>query len=363
MTKNPHHYVAIMAGGVGSRFWPASRETKPKQFLDVTGVGKTLLQLTFERFLPLIRTENIYIVTNECYRDLIKEQLPQISDNQILCEPSRNNTAPSVAYTAFKLHSLDPKASFVVAPSDHLILKESTFLDHIKLALDFVTQNNALVTLGIEPTRPDTGYGYINYEKDYAQHGHIYKVAKFCEKPNQNTAEEFLASGEFLWNAGIFIWNAANLIEAFRVHATDIYEIFAGGNHLYNTSREHAFIEAHYPDTRNVSIDYAIMETATNVYTIPADIGWSDLGTWASLHAELGKDDTYNVVLTDNFHLQNSSGNIIRTRSGKLVVLEDVNDFIIVDEDDVLMIYPRSKEQDIKKLTAQVREKFNGKFL
>jgi mannose-1-phosphate guanylyltransferase len=357
---NNNHDVAIMAGGIGSRFWPASRTNTPKQFLDILGVGKSLIRLTFERFLKLCPAENIFIVTNEIYKDLVKEHLPEISDNQILCEPSRNNTGPCVAYTSFKLHSLNPEANFVVAPSDHIILKEDAFIEKIEQALDFAENNDALVTLGIEPSRPDTGYGYINFEK--GGENNVNKVKKFTEKPPHEKAVEYLASGDYLWNAGIFVWKAKNILKAFQKNAPKIYEILEAGYPYYNTMSEQEFINENYPKTPSISVDYAIMEKSDNIYTIPSEIGWSDLGTWGSLHAEIDKDKHGNVVNSERVLMENVSNSLIRVPKDKLVVLRDLDDYIIVDEADVLMIYPKSKEQEIKVLTGKVKEAYGDEF-
>jgi len=357
---NNNHYVAIMAGGIGSRFWPASRTNTPKQFLDILGVGKSLIRLTFERFLKLCPAENIFIVTNEIYKDLVKEHLPEISDNQILCEPSRNNTAPCVAYTSFKLHSLNPEANFVVAPSDHIILKEDEFIEKIEQALDFAENNEALVTLGIEPSRPDTGYGYINFEK--GGENNVNKVRKFTEKPPHEKAVEYLASGDYLWNAGIFVWKAKTILKAFQNNAPSIYEILEAGYPYYNTTSEQEFINENYPKTPSISVDYAIMEKSDNIYTIPSEIGWSDLGTWGSLYAEIEKDEHGNVVNSERVVLENVSNNLIRVPKDKLVVLRDLEDYIIIDEEDVLLVYPKSKEQEIKALTGKVKEEFGDLF-
>ncbi|MCC7465227.1 MAG: mannose-1-phosphate guanylyltransferase, partial [Saprospiraceae bacterium] len=316
--QNPHTFVALMAGGVGSRFWPGSREARPKQFLDMLGVGKSLLRLTFERFLPICPADRIFIVTNAAYKDLIKEQIPEISDNQILCEPSRNNTAPCVAWTAFKLASIDPNANFVIAPSDHIVLKENAFLEKIETALQFAAQNDALITLGIQPSRPDTGYGYIQMGQE--QQPGIFRVKRFAEKPDLTTAQEFIASGEYLWNAGIFIWRASSILAAYRELASDIYGILEKGSDRYNTTGEQAFIDEAYPATPNISVDFAIMEKAQNVYTLPAEFGWSDLGTWASLHAEYEKDDHGNAIQGNVIALDTSSS-LIRIPEGKLAVV------------------------------------------
>jgi len=361
MPTNNHTYVAIMAGGVGSRFWPGSREARPKQFLDMLGVGKSLLRLTFERFLPLCPASNIFIVTNAAYKGLILEQLPELTDNQVLCEPSRNNTGPCVAYTAFKLAALDPEANFIIAPSDHIVLKEQAFLDKIQLALDFASANDALVTLGIQPSRPDTGYGYIQMEAE-TEPG-LYKVKRFTEKPDHATAHQFVQSGEYLWNAGIFVWNVRSILNAFENLSPDIFQILQKGNGKWNTPEEQEFINQFYPTTPNISVDFAIMEKAPNVYTVPAEFGWSDLGTWASLYEECPKDDRGNVLQGDHILALDIADCLVRTPKGKLVVLKDLHNYIVVDEGDALLVYPKSKEQEIKQVTALVKSRFGETFL
>lgn len=353
-----HNYVAIMAGGVGSRFWPGSREARPKQFLDILGVGRTMLQMTYDRFAKVLPKENIFVVTNIAYRELTKQQLPDLPFEQILCEPSRNNTAPSVAYTAFRLFKQDPESVFFVASSDHIILKEEEFLSKANLAYEYAASNDALMTMGISPTRPDTGYGYINYEK---AGGAICKVKEFCEKPNLEIAQQMVASGEYLWNAGMFVWKSANLLSAFKEHQPEMYQLFEQGMGSYNTPSEQDFINKNYPLATNISIDYAIMESASNVFTIPADIGWSDLGTWASLHAEMPKDEHGNVFYTNDYLALDASNNLVRTKPGKLVVLKDIDDYIIIDEDDVLMVVPMNKEQAIKSIVGEVGKRFSEK--
>jgi mannose-1-phosphate guanylyltransferase len=353
---NSNHYVAIMAGGVGSRFWPASREAKPKQFLDILGTGKTLLQLTYERFLPLIPKENIFIVTNAAYNSLIKEQLPDVTDNQILAEPSRNNTAPCLAYTAFKLQNLNPNASFVVASSDHLIVNEADFLKNIELALDFTQKNDALMTLGLKPLNPNTGYGYIQFNRNDANNDGIYKVKSFTEKPDLATAKTFLEAGNYLWNAGIFIWSVKSLLKGFKKNAEDIYDILKKGEEVYNTEGEQKFINQHYPTTPNISIDYAVMEKAENVYTIPCDFGWSDLGAWSAIYDELPKNEDHNVIQSDNVLTFDVTNTLIRTPAEKLVILRGLDDFIVVDENNVLLIYPKNKEQEIKQVTTTLKQ-------
>lgn len=351
-------YVAIMAGGVGSRFWPASRTARPKQFLDILGVGKSLIQLTYERFLKIVPKENVFIVTNGIYKDLVRQHLPDLTNNQILCEPSRNNTAPCVAYTAFKLYDLDPLANFIIAPSDHIILKEDAFIRQLQKALAVTAEEEVLVTLGIAPTRPDTGYGYIKYDAKKQPAIGVFKVDEFKEKPSLAVANEYVAAGNYLWNAGIFVWRASTILSSFEQHATDIYDILSKGNRKYNTDKEQQFINKNYPNTPSISVDYAIMENANNIYTIPSDIGWSDLGTWASLHAESPKDEHGNAVRGSETMLQQVEDCLIRLPKGKLLVARDLEDYIIVDEKDVLLIYPKSKEQDIKALTADLKKTY-----
>ena len=362
MTTNEHTYVAIMAGGVGSRFWPASRETLPKQFLDITGEGKSLLRLTFERFVQLTPAARIFVVTNERYRGLVEQQLPEIDPAHILGEPSRNNTGPCVAYAAFKLHALDPAANFIVTPSDALIHNESLFLRNLRQALDFTAQHDALVTLGISPTTPHTGYGYIQFDPDGVDDG-IFPVRRFTEKPDRETAEGFLASGDYLWNAGIFVWRTEVVLAAFAEHAPEIHRILGAGADQYNTPAETAFIEEHYPTTPDISVDYAIMERAENIYTLPAQFGWSDLGAWAALHEEATKDEHGNVVHAELALLADTHHSYVRAPRGKLVVVGGVDDLLVIDEGDVLLVYPKSREQEIKAIRARVARTYGGRFL
>lgn len=350
-----------MAGGIGSRFWPGSRVHRPKQFLDILGTGKSLIRLTFERFLNVCPAEHIYILTNKIYREQVKQHLPELSYDQILCEPSRNNTAPCVAYTAFKLHGINPDANFVVAPSDHIILQENAFVETIKKALHFTENNNALATLGIRPSRPDTGYGYINFGEE-AEAG-IHQVIRFTEKPDIDRATQFVASGDYLWNAGIFIWKAANIIKAFEQHQPEIYTIFNTVKNDLNTPNEQSTIDVIYPTTPSISIDYAIMEKAKNVYTIPSEFGWSDLGTWNSLHAEFEKDEANNALNSDNILVRDTRDCLIRAPKDKLVVVKDLENYIIVDEGDVLLIYPKNKEQEIKAITKEIEAQKGDKYL
>lgn len=339
-----HVHVIIMAGGAGTRFWPASTEEHPKQFLDILGLGKTLLQLTYERFLPLVPKEQIYIVTNRKYVDLVAGQLPDLPEDNILGEPSRNNTAPCIAYATYKILDVDQDANIVVAPSDHLILKSEAFLERIRTALAFTGSKEVICTLGIQPTRPDTGYGYIHFGSEITPG--IHPVVEFREKPDRDTAEGYLEDGHFLWNAGIFIFAGQTMIQSLRAYTPlicDLLEVVP-----YNSSEEEEALLENYPLTPNISIDYAVMEPADNIYTLPADIGWSDLGTWGSLYEELKQDDQGNVIQSGRSILQDSEGNLIRTTSGKTVVIRGLNNMIVVDEPDALLIWPRDEEQEIK---------------
>lgn len=354
-------YVLIMAGGVGSRFWPKSRNHFPKQFIDILGIGKSLLQLTYERFEKICPKENIYILSNQQYLGLIQEQLLDIAVNNILLEPSRNNTAPCIAYASYKILKQNPDANIVVAPSDHLILKETEFLDKITQALEYTATNDALVTLGISPTRPDTGYGYINYEKEGIDG--VHKVASFLEKPVLEKAQEYLVSGNYLWNAGIFIWSAQSIQNAFKKYATEIHELFMHGNEVYNTGEESHFIAKNYPKSPNISIDYAILEKADNVYTIPANIGWSDLGTWASLHEVAEKDHQNNALRVDHLHIEDTQNCIIHLPKGKAAVIKGLEDFIVVDDGKVLLIFPKGDEQEIKAVAGKMVVEFGEKYL
>lgn len=357
-----HTYVAIMAGGVGSRFWPASREARPKQFLDIMGDGRSLLRLTFERFLRVTTADKIFVVTNGRYREQVLEQLPELGDNQILCEPSRNNTAPCIAYTAFKLHGLDPEANIVIAPSDALILNEGLFADNVNKALAFTAANDSLVTLGIAPDRPHTGYGYIQFA-DAQGHDGVYPVRRFAEKPDLVTAQSFLSSGDYLWNAGIFVWRAKTVLTAYERYAPEIYALLSHGLPCYNTPDEQAFIDEYYPQTPNISVDYAIMEHADNIFTIPAQFGWSDLGAWGALYHESPKDAAGNVLAGGPILLEDVHNSYVRGPAGKLMVIGGVDDLMVIDEGDVLVVYPRSREQEIKALRERAAKEFGEKYV
>lgn len=347
-------YIAIMAGGIGSRFWPSSTTERPKQFLDILGVGKSLIRMTFERCLHIVPPENILIVTNKRYRTLVREQLPELPENNILCEPSMNNTAPCVAYTALHIQAKDPKAVFAVLPSDHVILKEQEYVDILQNAFAFAQNHEALVTLGIQPTRPDTGYGYIRYDAKPADTElNAFKVHEFKEKPDVHTAQKYLDSGEYLWNAGMFVWSVSHILEAFDRYAPDILKVLSEDLTCYNTPSEQSYIDQVYPHTQKISIDYAIMERADNVYTIPADIGWSDLGTWNSLHAYLASGNDQ-IKIGQNIHLIDCENVMVMSNNTKTIVIKGLDDYIVVDEDNALLIYPKSQEQEIKEVVSRL---------
>lgn len=344
-------YAVIMAGGVGSRFWPVSTPDHPKQFHDMLGTGKSLLQQTFERLLPLIPENQILISTNDKYSDLCKRQLPHITDNQLVLEPTMRNTAPAILYAAVKIYAQNPDAVILIAPSDHWIDREDVFLDSLQLAFDKCSREDVLMTMGIVPTYPNTGYGYIQFQKDENQ---IKKVNRFTEKPNYENAVKFMESGEYLWNAGIFIWSAKSILKAFQTFLPQTYELFARGNAVYNTAGETAFIQSNYPEAENISVDYAILEKADNVYVLPVDMGWNDLGTWGALHQKLNQDAQKNAVVLAQTYFEEATGNMIRTAANKKVIIKGLSDYIVVDHEDVLMIIPRSDEQEIKELSQKI---------
>lgn len=351
---NKHHYVAIMAGGIGSRFWPKSRTSMPKQFLDILNTGKTLIQWTFERYAEFIPKENIFVVTSQDYEAIVAEQLPEMNKENILCEPSRKNTAPCIAYISFKLLQHDPEAALIVAPSDHIILDNNAFKTITLKALDFVTHLKAFVTLGITPTYPNTGYGYIQHDTMSVAED-IYKVKTFTEKPNLELAKTFISSGDFLWNAGIFVWQVKNVVKAFEQFQPEMYELFDGEKTNFNTPDEKNAINRIYPMCTNISIDFAIMEKADNVYVIPSSFGWSDLGTWNSAYENLEKDYLGNAVAGENVIVIDATKCMVSAPKEKLVVLQGVDDCIVVDTKDVLLICSKDKEQEIKDYVAEVK--------
>nr|MBP6314096.1 mannose-1-phosphate guanylyltransferase [Chitinophagaceae bacterium] len=356
-----NNYVAIMAGGIGSRFWPESRNEHPKQFLDILGTGKSLIQWTYERFKNICPKENIFIITNEHYIPTLKEQLPEITDQNILSEPSRKNTAPCAAYIAHKLHALNPNANIIMSPADHLIFDERKFERDIINALDFVSKNEVLVTLGIKPTRPDTGYGYIQYDTN-KNIDNFYKVKTFTEKPSHELAETFVRSGDFLWNAGIFVWNVQSILAELNEYLPEMNDVFRQVT-SYNEPKEYADIEKVYSQCTNISIDYGIMEKTKKVYVIPSYFGWCDLGTWNSAYDNSEKDYLGNAVYGKNVMIIDASQCMVKAPENKLMVLQGLENFIIIDTDDVLLICERSREQQIKDYVAEVRRNKGDKFL
>jgi mannose-1-phosphate guanylyltransferase len=343
-----------MAGGVGSRFWPVSTTEFPKQFHDMLGSGETLIQKTFSRLSKLIPAENILILTNEKYNNLVLTQLPMVKQEQVLLEPAMRNTAPCILYASLKIQKMNPDAVMVVAPSDHWIEDEIAFITNLQKCFDYCQNNNALMTLGIQPTFPNTGFGYIEFDK--TDTNPIKKVNQFREKPNYETAKSFLESGNFLWNGGIFIWSVKSITEAFSAFQPQMNQLFYEGVETYNTSNEKEFINQKYALAEDISIDYAILEKAKNVYVLPATFDWNDLGTWGSLHEKLEKDEQNNAVVNATVILENASNNIIRTESKKMVIIDGLNDYIIVDQGDVLLVYPKEKEQNIKKIVSLLKD-------
>ncbi len=358
---NNHRYCVIMCGGIGSRFWPYSRTNRPKQFIDFLGTGRTLLQMSYDRVLPIVPKENVIVVTNAQYAPLVKEQLPDLNDDQILLEPARRNTAPCIAWAAWHIAARDPEASMIVTPSDHLITREKEFEASIIKGFEFVENNDALLTLGITPIRPETGYGYIQIGKE-AEEG-IRKVKTFTEKPNLELAKVFLSTGEFFWNSGIFLWKASTIKNAFHQHASKIAAQFELGAELFGTPQEKDFIKEQFPACVSISVDFAIMEKAPNVYVECVTFGWNDLGTWSALYDNSPKNIDHNVAQNCNVLAYNSTGNIFAVDGEKLIVVDGLKDYIIADAGDVLLICPKSEEQRIKQMVNDAKLKFGDKFL
>ncbi|MBP1637390.1 MAG: mannose-1-phosphate guanylyltransferase [Bacteroidetes bacterium] len=348
-----------MAGGVGSRFWPFSRNDRPKQFLDFFGTGRSLIQMTYDRFRAIIPASNILIVSNIIYKDLILEQLPEIKPEQVLLEPARRNTAPCIAYAVQRIKAVASDANIIVAPSDHLIMKEAEFLETIKTGLDFVEKNDSLLTLGIKPSRPETGYGYIQVDDGTTN---LRKVKTFTEKPNAELAQVFYETGEFFWNSGIFLWNLKTIDNAFKVYLPEVANKFSEGKDSYNTPKEQEFINEMYPSCPNISIDYGIMEKAESVYVLCAEFGWSDLGTWGSLYDHSEKDEKQNVSLKCETIYYESKNNIVALPKDKLAVIQDLDGYIIAESDNVLLICKKSDEQRIRQFVNDANVKFKGKY-
>ena len=366
---NKNNYAVIMAGGIGSRFWPVSTQEFPKQFHDMLGTGQSLLQKTFSRLQKIIPSENIYILTNEVYLELTMQHLPEISKEQIVLEPAMRNTAACILLSSLKIKKENPNALILVAPSDHWIEDENAFAADVQTCFDAARGQDILLTLGIEPTFPNTGYGYIESDTSTSLNNlkinnqHIISVKQFREKPDYETAKKFLASGNFLWNAGIFIWSAESIINAFEKYLPEMNSLFSSGIATLNTSEEKEFVDSNYPKAENISIDYGILEKAENVFVKRATFDWNDLGTWGALHERLEKDDSNNAIVNAETYLKDSKNNMIFVSSEKLVVLDGIQDYIVVDKDDVLLVFPKGKEQEIKELLNSVSDRFGKKYL
>ncbi len=356
--KNKNYYALLMAGGVGSRFWPVSVGAYPKQFHDMLGTGDTLLQKTFNRLAKLVPEDQILVLTNSKYNDLVKEQIPQIAQKNIVLESAMRNTAPCILLSALKVEKENPDAVMIVAPSDAWIEDEDAFVHDLQIAFDASQNENVITTIGIQPTFPNTGYGYINY--DQSDSAFAKAVKRFTEKPDYNTAKQFVDSGEYLWNAGMFIWSAQTVLNGFKAHLPEMYALFANGIPVYNTPEEQTFIDRYYPDAENISIDYGIMEKHEQVKVVPATFDWNDLGTWGSLYEKMDKDQDQNAIINARVVTTNTSGTIIRTSGNKVVVVDGLQDYIIVEKEDVLVIVPKSKEQDIKEIRNTVQSKFGS---
>lgn len=355
-----NNYCIIMAGGVGSRFWPVSTNEKPKQFLDFFGTGRSLLRMTYERLDGIVPASNVFIVTNKIYKETILEQLPELEENQVLLEPMRRNTAPCIAYAVYRICKQNPKANIVVLPSDHLITNEKEYQRVITEGLRFVANNDALLTLGMKPTRPETGYGYIQLGKGGED---LRKVKTFTEKPNFEMAKVFLESGEFAWNSGMFLWRADVIVEAFNKYLSEVADKFAEGEDVYGTDKEQDFINYIYPQCPNISIDYGIMEKATNVYVMLADFGWSDLGTWGSLHELTPKDNEGNAVTKCKAILYNAKNNMIALPEGELAVIEGLDGYLVARDNGVLLICKKDEEAKIRQYVKDTEEKFGNKYI
>lgn len=349
-----NNYVVIMAGGIGSRFWPFSRADKPKQFLDVLGTGRSLIQMTFDRFLNIVPSDNIYVVTNKRYKTLVKEQLPELSDDQILLEPIGRNTSAAVAYPAFKIQQRDPNGVMIVAPSDHVIFRDNIFKDNIETALKAAEDSEKLITLGIVPTRPETGYGYIQYHSSPLKK--VKKVKTFTEKPEQELAQKFIDSGDFVWNAGIFIWSIDTITKAFHAYLKDMAVIFEEGSSAYYTDQESKFIEEAYAQCKSVSIDFGIMEKASDVYMVKGEFSWSDLGSWDSLHDMQEKDDDGNVI-DANAILYNSENCIVKGPKDTLIVAQDLDGYLVTQSDNVILICKKDAEKKFREFLNDAKTK------
>jgi mannose-1-phosphate guanylyltransferase len=363
---NNNNFCIIMAGGVGSRFWPLSRQSHPKQFIDILGTGKTFIRQTFDRFKQVVPVENIFVVTNATYQELVFQQIPEVKHENVLLEPLRRNTAPCIAYASFRIRKLNPQARIVVAPSDHHIVREDEFLRVVQAGLDFVDDYKALLTLGIKPNRPETGYGYIQVNGDKAfeeKYANFKKVKTFTEKPDLKLARVFVESGEFFWNSGIFFWSLETIMNAFSSYLPEIYSLFAEGDGVYETPAEAQFIANSYPHCKSISIDYGLMEKADNVYVLGSDFGWSDIGTWGSLHEHQQKDEHGNAIAGEGVFGYNLHDCIVRLPGDKLAVIEGLKDYIVVESDNILLICRKSEEQNIRQFVNDLQIRKGEQYL
>ncbi len=352
---NKNYYAVIMAGGVGSRFWPVSTPDNPKQFQDMLGTGESLIRQTFNRLSTLIPQDQILIATNQRYKNLVMEHLPEVTENQVLLEPAMRNTAPCILYSALKIMDQNSEAVMIVAPSDHHIEDEAEFVRNVKSAFEACQKNDILMTLGIKPTGPNTGYGYIQFEEGERE---VKKVKNFTEKPDLKTAEKFIAQGDYLWNAGIFIWSVKSILDSFKRSLPEMCHLFEKGASYWNSKKETDFITDHYAEAENISIDYGIMEKAQNVYVMGTDFGWNDLGTWGSLYDKLEKDEADNAIVNAKSYFIDAKNNMISTKGGKKIVVAGISNYIIVETDDTIMIYPKSEEQKIKEVSKEAEKRF-----
>lgn len=348
-----HSHLVIMAGGIGSRFWPMSTPERPKQFVDVLGTGRTFIQMTVDRFKGILPPENVWVVTSQAYKDIVAEQLPEVPQGNILLEPCRRNTAPCIAYAAWRIKSIDPKATIVVSPSDHLVLDTPEFQRVVKSAMDFASTSDAIVTLGMKPTRPETGYGYIQTDMSCpsARNKEIYRVDAFREKPDLATAEKYIRKPNMLWNAGIFIWNVSTIVNALRVYAPEINEVFENLLSLYGTDKEQEAINENFPKCESISVDYAILEKSEEIYCFPASFGWSDLGTWGSLRENVSRDNNGNAVIGDNVQTYETRDCVIHCSEERRVVVQGLDGYIVAEKDNTLLICKLSEEQRIKQFS------------
>lgn len=361
MESNKNYYAILMAGGVGSRFWPVSTKKTPKQFLDILGIGESLIQTTFRRLTQFIPHENIYVLTNKIYLELVQEHLPEVKPEQIVLEPEMRNTAPSILLGALKIRKKNKDAVMVVAPSDHWIQEQEKFIDDIKLAFNQVEQNDQLICLGVTPTFPNTGYGYIKYDKEVQDN--IKPVLQFTEKPDAKKARQFIERGNYVWNAGIFVWSANFIVESFKKYLPEMCRILEKGEDVWNTDEEQDFLDENYGLSDNISIDYGIMEKSDQVFVIPVSFVWNDLGAWGSLQQELPQDDAGNTVVNSRLVPLNSAGNIVRSSTNKIVVLEGLKNYIVVESEDVLLVIPKEKEQEIKQIRQDIESRFGNEYI